>query len=147
MKWIGLGLVCLIVLIAGFGYYNTTIVNPRVLATIQNEPEGERAGIVMVLQFENGKIIPVNYLREGNLVFVGADGPWWREFPTTREASQGAPVRLTIRGKTYQGFAKTELDDQAYVDEVFARLRPKAPDWLPDWLNGKLVVIEVLDAP
>jgi hypothetical protein len=146
MKWIGLGLVCLIVLIAGFSYYNNTIVNPRVLNTIQNDPEGERAGIVMVLQFENGKIIPVNYLREDNLVFVGADGPWWREFPTTRETGLGAPVRLTIRGKNYQGLAKTELDNQAYVDEIFARLRPKAPAWLPDWLNGKLVVIEIKEA-
>ena len=33
------------------------------------------------------------------------------------------------------------MDDRANIDDVFARLRPKAPDWLPDWLNGMLVVI------
>ena len=35
------------------------------------------------------------------------------------------------------------LDDPQFVAEVFARLRPKVPGWLPAWLNGKLVVIEL----
>ena len=48
---------------------------------------------------------------------------------------------MLIQGQRLTGFAKVELDDRAYIDEVFARLRPKVPSWLPDWLNGKLVVV------
>ena len=52
---------------------------------------------------------------------------------------------MLIQGERLSGRARVVLDDQAYVDEIFARLRLKAPNWLPAWLNGKLVVI-TLDA-
>ena len=121
-----------------YGLFNT---NPNVTAEIRSNPQGERAGIVMLLSFQDGKQIPVNYLREDNTVFVGADGPWWREF-----RGAGAPVTLEIRGETLTGQAAVVLDDPDYVDDVFTRLRPAVPEWLPDWLNGKLVVIK-LDQP
>jgi hypothetical protein len=84
----------------------------------------------------------VNYLREGNLVFMGIDGRWWRAF-----VDGDAPVQTLIRGERLRGLARVVLDDQAYVDEIFARLRPKAPSWLPAWLNGKLVVITLDTKP
>ena len=40
----------------------------------------------------------------------------------------------------------TVLDRPDYVSDIFKRLRPKVPAWLPRWLNGKLIVIEVSDA-
>ena len=80
----------------------------------------------------------MNYLRENDKVFIGADGPWWREFD-----SGAVPVTMLIQGQTLTGTAATARDDQAYVDEIFARLRPTAPAWLPDWLNGVLVVINL----
>ena len=89
----------------------------------------------MLLTFPDGRQLPVNYLREGDKVFAGADGRWWRAF-----RDGGAPVTMLIQGQTLSGHATLELDDQAYIDDVFARLRPAA-SWVPQWLDAKLVVI------
>ena len=110
--------------------------NALVIAEIQANPGGERAARSMVITLADGRVYPVNYLREGNLVFMGIDGRWWRAF-----RGDGQQVEMLIQGQLLIGSARVELDDQAYIDEVFARLRPKVPSWLPDWLNGKLVVI------
>ena len=137
-KWIGIvALVVLLALFIGAKAYYSLVVNPRVIEEIAKSPEGERAGIVTLLTFPDGKQIPVNYLQEGNLVFIGADGGWWREFD-----GEGIPVDLLIRGKIFKGHGKVVLDNPEYTHEVFARLRPNAPSWLPDWLNGKLIVIK-----
>ena len=90
----------------------------------------------MVITLADGRVYPANYLREGNLVFMGIDGRWWRAFQ-----GAGQQVEMLIQGQRLTGLAKVELDDQAYIDEIFARLRPKVPSWLPNWLNGKLVAI------
>jgi hypothetical protein len=110
--------------------------NASVIAEIQTNPGGERAVRSMVITLADGRVYPVNYLREGNLVFMGIDGRWWRAFQ-----GAGQQVEMLIQGQRLTGLAKVELDDQAYIDEIFARLRPKVPSWLPDWLNGKLVAI------
>ena len=110
--------------------------NASVIAEIQTNPGGERAARSMVITLADGRVYPVNYLREGNLVFMGIDGRWWRAFQ-----GAGQQVEMLIQGQRLTGLAKVELDDQAYIDEIFARLRPKVPSWLPDWLNGKLVAI------
>jgi hypothetical protein len=96
----------------------------------------------MVITLADGRIYPVNYLREGNLVFMGIDGRWWRAF-----VDGDASVQMLIQGERLSGRARVVLDDQAYVDEILARLRPKAPSWLPAWLNGKLVVITLDTKP
>ena len=110
--------------------------NALVIAEIQTNPGGERAARSMVITLADGRVYPVNYLREGNLVFMGIDGRWWRAFQ-----GAGQQVEMLIQGQRLTGLAKVELDDQAYIGEIFARLRPKVPSWLPDWLNGKLVAI------
>ena len=110
--------------------------NAWVITEIQTNPGGKLAARSMVITLSDGRVYPVNYLREGNLVFMGIDGRWWRVFQ-----GQGQQVEMLIQGQRLTGFAKVEQDDRAYIDEVFARLRPKVPSWLPDWLNGKLVVI------
>ena len=114
--------------------------NALVIAEIQTNPGGERAARSMVITLADGRVYPVNYLREGNLVFMGIDGRWWRAFQ-----GAGQQVEMLIQGQRLTGLAKVELDDQAYIDEIFARLRPKVPSWLPDWLNGKLVAITLDD--
>ena len=114
--------------------------NVQDVAEIQTNPQGERAACTMVITLADGRIYPVNYLREGNLVFMGIDGRWWRAF-----VDGDASAQMLIQGERLSGRARVVLDDQAYVDEIFARLRRKAPSWLPAWLNGKLVVI-TLDA-
>jgi hypothetical protein len=102
------------------------IVNPMILNEIRNEPTGEMTGEALVLSFSSGKEIPVNYLHEGNQVFVGADGRWWREF---EEGSR--PVKLVMKGETLTGSATVILDDPEYTREIFSRLRPTTAEWLP----------------
>jgi hypothetical protein len=136
MKWLLIAIATLTALLVGFYFYFVLVTNSKVAAELRAEPQGQRAAIVMLLTFADGKEIPVNYLREGNKVFAGADGPWWREFK-----GAGAPVTLEIRGAVMTGHAVVVLDQPDYVKDVFARLRPNVPEWLPDWLNGKLVEI------
>lgn len=136
LKWILILCASLLVLFGGYILYSRTVVNERVVQEISNNPEGNRAGIVMRLSLPTGKQIPVNYLLENGKVFVGADGPWWREIAAT-----GSPVQMIIRGESLSGVARVILDDQAYVDDVFSRLRPSVPEWLPDWANGKLIEV------
>lgn len=118
--------------------YALLIGNPRVVRELQNDPQGERSGIVMLLGLPNGRTLPVNYRREGNQVFVGADGPWWRD---VREGN--APVTVTIRGEMLSGRARVVFDDPDYKRSVFERLRPDVPGWLPAWMDAHLVVIDL----
>jgi len=140
MKWALIVLVLLALLVAGFLAYGSLISNPRVVDEISKNPSGARAQKVMLLTLPSNRQLPVNYLQDKDTVFVGADGPWWREL------RDGATVRLFIRGEAFVGEARVVLNDPNYTHEVFERLRPTAPSWLPDWLNGKLVVIS-LSAP
>ena len=74
----------------------------------------------MLLELPDGRELPVNYLREGDQVFVGVDGRWWRAL---REGN--APVTMLIRGETLTGKARVVFDDPAYKRAVF---RPAAPN-------------------
>jgi len=91
---------------------------------------------VLLLTLPSGRTIPVNYLRETDVVYAGSDGRWWREL-----RGDGAPVALEIRGEALRGHAQAIESDPAHTHDVFARLRPTVPSWLPDWLNGVLVEI------
>lgn len=131
----------LILALAAYVVYQVKVHNPEVARELRAEPNGARAARVMLMTIDDRKTIPVNYLREGNQVFVGADGPWWREM---RE--QGQPVTLLIKGEKFAGRAQAVSGRPDYTREVFERLRPDVPEWLPDWLNGVLVVIELANA-
>ena len=114
----------------------TQQVNAQVIEEIRTNPQGARAGRSMIITLADGRVYPVNYLREDDLVFMGIDGRWWRAFQ-----GSGEPVEMLIQGQRLRGHAQVVLDNPEYVVDVFARLRPKAPSWLPLWLNGKLVVV------
>lgn len=139
LKWLGIVCVALIVIFGGLlGYRVLTIDdrNEQVAQDIRDNPGGARAQRAMLIYLPDGRMYPVNYLHEGELVFMGIDGLWWRSF-----RGDGAEVEMLIQGQTYRGHGKVVLDDPEYVRDIFARLRPTVPKWLPDWLNGKLVVI------
>lgn len=128
----------LIVLIFSVRVYYAVSVNPNVTKELHANPSGKRAELVMLLTFPDGRELPVNYLREGNKVFAGADGRWWREF-----RAGDVPVKVFIKGQKYSGRASTVMNDPEYTRNVFKRLRPNVPKWLPDWLDAYLVVIEL----
>ena len=112
--------------------------NVRVAQQIRDNPEGQLAQKTMLLTLEDQRMYPVSFLSEGKHVYMGIDGLWWREFV---DAPQ--PVTMLISGEQYIGSARTILDDPERKAEVFSRLRSKVPGWLPDILDGKLVVISV----
>jgi hypothetical protein len=110
-----------VLLVVSYGLYVALIGNDRVTRELIEHPDGERAGRVMLLTLPGGRRIPVNYLREGDMVYAGADGTWWNEL-----VGDGAPVALLIRGETLRGAGRAILDDAAYTEDIFERLRPDA---------------------
>ena len=136
LKWLIILISVLVVLFLAYRTYFAMVVNSSVIEELFTEPQGARAARVMLLGLPDGKQIPVNYLSEGNKVFAGADGGWWRAF-----TGEGIEVTMLIKGQELKGHGVVILDNQSYVDDVFSRLRPTVPEWLPDWLNGKLVEI------
>ena len=141
LKWAAIVIVSLIVLLVGYRAVTVDATNARVAEQIRADPGGERAAKTMLLTLADGRMYPVNYLIEDNLVFMGIDGRWWREFE-----GDGQPVTMFIKGEEFTGHAVTKLDDPAYTADIFSRLRPTVPEWLPDWLNGKLGVITLTSA-
>lgn len=136
IKTISISLAVLVAVLIGYQSYSGEKTNLKVAEELRTNPSGERAQRVMLITLADGRTFPVNYLHEENTVFMGIDGRWWREF-----VGDGQGVTLLIKGKTLNGHAKTVLDQPQYIADVFSRLRPKVPNWLPSWLNGKLVVI------
>jgi len=127
--------VALLLALPGVYLYFEHIANPRVVRELMDDPNGKRAQKVMLLMLPSGRRIPVNYLREGDRVYAAADGRWWEEL-----VGDGTPVTVLVRGTTLRGMARAVLDDPAYSEAVFARLRPDA---LPGF--GTLVEVR-LDA-
>ena len=138
LKWPLLIVGLLVASLLAYRTYALLVGIPRDVAELRNNPQGETAGIVMLLELPDGRELPVNYRREGDQVFAGADGPWWRPL-----RHGNAPVRLLIRGETLTGKARVVFDDPGYKRAVFDRLRPKVPKWLPEWLDAHLVVIDL----
>jgi len=111
----------LVILAGGVGFYFDQIANRRVTRELIENPDGERAQIAMLLTLPSGRRIPVNYLREDGMVYAAADGTWWREL-----VGEGFPVTLVVRGETLAGLGRAVLNDPAYTQRIFARLRPNA---------------------
>ena len=101
MSWFQWLVILLVLGLVGVLAYVNLIGNPRVVRELTANPQGERADVVMLLRLPNGRVLPVNYRREGNQVFVGADGPWWRAL-----GRNSVPVTVTIRGETLSGRAR-----------------------------------------
>ena len=113
LKWLLIVLAVLVVAFLALRLLFGLIANPRVIEELQTDPQGERAGIVMLLTLPDGRVLPVNYRREGDQVFAGADGRWWRAL---RDGN--VPVTVTIRGETLDGHARVVVDDPEYKRDV-----------------------------
>ena len=140
IKWAKIGLMFLLVASISYIMLTRDDTNARVAKEIRASPDGDRAQKTMLLTLADGRMYPVNFLYEGNRVYMGIDGLWWREF-----VEEAQPVQMFIRGENYSGYARTVLDDRAYKIDVFSRLRPSVPKWLPDFLDAKFVVVTLED--
>jgi len=123
-------------LVLGYWIYAVQIANPRVERELIENPNGERAARVMLLTLPSGRRIPVNFYREEDMVYAGADGSWWKEL-----VGNGFPVSVLVRGETLQGTARTVLDDPVYTKQIFEKLRPNAIEGF-----GRLVEIRIENA-
>ncbi len=130
-----MALAALGLLAAGPVPYLGGVVNPAVARELREQPDGERARKVLLLTLPGGRTFPVNYLREGDTVYVGCDGLWWRDL-----RGAGAPVQLYLRGEALTGHARAIEDDPARRSAVFDRLRPTAPK-----IFGTLIEIQLTD--
>ncbi|MBW2272363.1 MAG: hypothetical protein JRG96_03765 [Deltaproteobacteria bacterium] len=124
MKYASIASLVLLVLVGGYAVASRMILNPRVVRELREHPDGERARKVMLITLPSGKAIPVNYLRDGQRVYAGADFPWWREL-----RGGGAEVSVLIRGRSLKGHGRAIEDDPVLRTSVFGRLRPTAPKW------------------
>jgi len=118
---LGVTLAVLAILAAAYWQFMVHVGNPRVARELVENPDGERAQKVMLLRLPGGREIPVNYLREGDRVYAGADGGWWEEL-----TGEGVPVAVLVRGEWLSGSARAVLDDPTHTADVFERLRPNA---------------------
>jgi hypothetical protein len=134
LKVLGIGVGVLIAAIGGYLAYAILIANPAVVEDLRTNPTGERAKIVMILSLPNGKDLPVNYLREGNRVYAGADGTWWKEL-----RGEGAEVEMLIQGESLRGQARAVEGDPDYTLDIFKRLRPTSYKYL----DGVLIEIKI----
>lgn len=112
-----------------FILHTRIVQNPRVVAELEGEPQGERAQRVLLLSLPSGKTIPVNYWidpREGerSIVYIASDFFWWREV-----RGAGAPVEVVLQGRHRAGHARAIEDDPVRRERVYAGLRPTAPRW------------------
>ena len=133
VHWIVIGAGLLLLAVPVALLYYPYVANPRVTRELMDDPDGERSRKVMLVTLPSGRQLPVNYLREGDRVYAGADGRWWKEL-----VGEGHPVTLVIRGQTLTGSGRAVLDDPARTKDVFSRLRPVA---LPSF--GTLVEVRL----
>jgi hypothetical protein len=134
MKRALIAAIALVVLVAAYLVYAATVANPRVERELREDPAGERARKVMLITLPSGKTIPVNYLRDGQIVYAAADGRWWREL-----RGAGARVELLLQGETLVGQARAIEDEPERRSQIFDRLRPTAPK-----IFGTLVQIDLV---
>lgn len=137
MKYVLIAMGLLAALVGSYAVYMNRLANPGVERELRENPDGERAGKVMLIALPSGRTLPVNYLREGDTVYAAADGRWWREL-----RGEGAPVELLVRGETLAGRGRAIRDDPDHRSAVFDRLRPNAPK-----LFGTLVQIDLAPRP
>jgi hypothetical protein len=76
--------------------------------------------------------LPVPYSQEGNTLIVMAAGVWWKNL------RGGAPVRVRLRGKDYDGYAEVYEDREIITTEVrkFLSQRPEVARFLKVQLDA-----------
>ena len=101
---------------------------PRILQSAQHGLLSERVLLITLKQRDSAdrKTFPVNYLREGNRVYIASDFDWWKHL------EGGAAVTLLIQGTAVTGWATPILNDPERSSAGFRKLRPwtyKRAEW------------------
>jgi hypothetical protein len=100
-----------------------TVAHRLVPTVLRSERHALLSGHVMLITMKKRKssnliTFPVDYLREGDSVYVGCDSTWWKHL------EGGAQVRLLIKGTEVVGWATPILDEPDRIEAGFKKLRP-----------------------
>ncbi len=117
--------------------------NPLVTTILQSEQHALLSGRTMLITLKSRetaqmKTFPVNYLREGEMVYIGSDFGW------EKHLVGGAEVRLLIQAREFVGWATPILDDPKRSGAGFRKLRP----WTykrAEWTGAVFVEVEIQD--
>ena len=113
-----------IILLVVVGIAAVLTVAHRLVPTIlRSERHALLSGHMMLITMKKRdaadvRVFPVDYLQEGNSVYVGSDSGWWKHL------EGGAEVRMLIRGTEVVGWATPVIDDPERVRAGFKKLRP-----------------------
>jgi hypothetical protein len=100
-----------------------TVAHLLVPTVLRSERHALLSGHIMLITMKEQETadmvtFPVDYLREGDSVYVGSDSAWWEHL------RGGAEVRLLIQGTEFVGWATPILDDPERTRAGFKKLRP-----------------------
>ena len=117
--------------------------HPLVPVILQSERHGLLSDGVMLITLKQRdsaemKTFPVDYLREGNMVYIGSDSDWWKHL------EGGAEVVMLIQGAEVTGRATPIVDDPERSSAGFRKLRP----WTymrAEWTGAVFVEVEIRD--
>ena len=117
--------------------------NPLVTTILQSEQHPLLSGRTMLITLKNRetaqmKTFPANYLREGDMVYIGSDFGW------EKHLVGGAEVRMLIQAREYTGWATPILDDPERSSAGFKKLRP----WTykrAEWTGAVFVEVKIQD--
>ena len=117
--------------------------HPLVPIILQSEQHGLLSDSVMLITLKKRdsaemKTFPVDYLREGNRVYIGSDSGWWKHL------EGGAEVTMLMQGTEYTGWATPILDDPERSSAGFKKLRP----WTykrAEWTGAVFVEVKIRD--
>lgn len=120
------------------------VANPIVSAILRSERHVLLSdGIMLMTVKKRGtselKTFPVDYLREADMVYVGADSGWWKHL------EGGAEVRMLIQGREWIGRAMPILDDPDRSTAGLKKLRP----WTYKralWTGAVFIEIQIQEA-
>lgn len=123
-------MVIIISVLAGVAVF-ITAANPLVSTILRSEQHGLLSDGIMLITMKKRdssdmKTFPVDYLREGNTIYIGSDFGWWKHL------EGGAEVRMLIKGTEVVGWATPIIDDPERSIAGFKKLRPwtyKRAEW------------------
>ena len=118
--------------------------NPLVSAILRSEQHGLLSDGVMLISMQKRdssdmKTFPVDYLREGNTLYIGSDFGWWKHL------EGGAEVRMLIKGTEVVGWAMPILDDPERSLAGFKKLRPSTYK-RAQWTGAVFIEVEIKEA-
>ena len=135
-------IVIIISVLAGIAAF-IAVYNPVVTTILESEQHRLLSGRTMLITMENRetsqmKTFPVNYLREGETVYIVSDFGW------EKHLAGGAEVRMLIQGTEIVGWATPVLDDPTRSSAAFKKLRP----WTykgAEWAGSVFVEVKIQD--